>query len=29
MKDDAYHIAAYAKYADASANGTTAADMRL
>ena len=28
-KDDAYHIAAYAKYADASANGTTAADMRL
>jgi len=29
MRDDAYHIAAYAKYADASANGTTAADMRL
>lgn len=29
MKDDAYHIAAYSRYADASANGTTAADMRL
>ncbi len=29
MKDDAYHIAAYARYADGSANGTTAADMRL
>ncbi len=29
MRDDAYHIAAYAKYADASADGTTARDMRL
>lgn len=29
MKDDAYHVAAYSRYADASANGTTAADMRL
>ena len=29
LKDDAYHVAAYSRYADASANGTTAADMRL
>jgi glutathione S-transferase len=26
--DDAYHVAAYARYADATADGTTAADMR-
>ena len=26
--DDAYHIAAYSRYADATADGTTAADMR-
>ena len=29
MRDDAYHIAAYSRYADASADGTTAIDMRL
>ncbi|MBT5434429.1 MAG: glutathione S-transferase family protein [Rhodospirillaceae bacterium] len=29
LHDDAYHIAAYAHYADATANGTTAAVMRL
>ena len=29
MHDDAYHVAAYRSYADATANGATAADMRL
>jgi glutathione S-transferase len=29
MRDDAYHIDAYSRYADASADGTTAIDMRL